>query len=126
LTRPEELGAPAGEDGDPPGARLVVRWSADGFAVNGIGEPAVLTAADGVAEVGPLVTGAVGRLDCVLGSTNCEAALERSSGSRIAPAKVTGRRGPPDIAMAATPTALIVAAVSDNQSVGGRTAGMDE
>jgi hypothetical protein len=53
-----------------------------------------------------------------------DAALEWLSGSRIAPAKVSGRRGPAELAMAATATALIAVAATDNHSVGGRTAGM--
>jgi hypothetical protein len=55
-----------------------------------------------------------------------EAALACRSGNRIAPAKFSGRRGPPDITMVVAATTLMVVAATDNQRVGGRTAGMPE
>jgi hypothetical protein len=66
---------------------------------------------------------ALGRVVAVAGAS--ELALELS-GSRMAPAKVSGRRELPDMTMVTMATVLIVTADIDNQKVGGRTAGMPE
>lgn len=42
----------------------------------------------------------------------------------MAPANVSGRRGPSELTMAATATALIAVAAIDSHSAGGRTADM--
>jgi len=73
-----------------------------------------------------LLPEALGRLGRPAGRLGCAAAPEWLSGNRIAPAKLNDRCGPPDIAMVATATALIVVAATDSQKVGGRTAGMRE
>ena len=79
---------------------------------------------DGAADARRAGRGALGRLGCGVCPAAWDEELEWFCGSRIAPANVNGRRGPPDVAIAATATAVIAVAATDNHSVGGRTAGM--
>ena len=83
-----------------------------------------LSPADGAADVRMAGRGALGRLSCGLCPAAWDAELEWLCGNRIAPANVNGRRGPSDVAIAATATAVIAVAATDNHSVGGLTAGM--
>jgi hypothetical protein len=116
-------GAPAGDDGPAAGAGVLeALWIG---TITGAEDayPAVLSAAEGAAEVRVRVRAGLGRLSCRLGRVVSLAAgevtLRWSPGSSTAPAKVSGRRGPPELAMAATVTTLTAVAAIDSHSAGG-------
>jgi hypothetical protein len=98
---------------------VIVEWYWAGTADGGAEYPAALVAVGGAAEARTLVRAALGRLDCVESPGVGEAtALWWPPGSNTAPAKVSGRRGPPEVAMAATATALTAVAATANHSAG--------
>jgi hypothetical protein len=129
-----ESGAPAaaGEDGvadcagvpDRLGAAEVC-WTGN-IPVTGSWWEAGVSLGDGVADVRAVVRGAPGRLGCGVLPAAWDAASEWLSGSRITPANVSGRRGPCELAIATTATALMAVAAIDRHSAGARTAGMPE
>lgn len=92
--------------------------AAGGWYSTGLSPP------DGAADVRMAGRGALGRLSCGVCPGAWDAELGWFCGNRIAPANVNGRRGPPEVAIAATATAVIAVAATDNHTVGGRTAGM--
>ena len=75
-------------------------------------------------DIRAVVLGALGRFSFVLWPAARDAVLCWLPGSTIAPAKLNGRRGPLELIMAVTATALIAVAANVNHSAGGRTAGM--
>jgi hypothetical protein len=124
----------AGEDGGAAAAALVlVGWCWTGITAGIEAEyPAVLAAVgevgEGLGRAGEVrgrVGDAVGRLARVATAAGA-VALGWPPGSSTAPAKVSGRRGPSEVAMAATVTAHTAVAAADNHSAGPWTAGMPE
>lgn len=109
----------AGDDGG--AVDVLTAWFWAGIITDVDGEyPAVLAAAgDGVAEVRGRVGQALGRLGWLVFTAEGEEALDWLPGSSTAPAKVSDRRGPSEVAMAATATAQTAVAAADNHSVGG-------
>jgi hypothetical protein len=122
----------AGEDGGAAvGALVLVGPCWTGITAGMEAEyPAVLAAVgEGlgrVVEVRGRVGDALGRLARVAAPAAGAGALGGPPGSSTAPAKVSGRRGPSEVAMAATVTAHTAVAAADNHSAGPWTAGMPE
>jgi hypothetical protein len=77
-----------------------------------------LTPGDAGPDDRAVVRGALGRLSWVVLPAAWDAGPDWLSGSRIAPANVSGRRPPSELAMATTATALMAVAATDSHSAG--------
>ena len=77
-----------------------------------------LTPGDAGPDDRAVLRGALGWLSCVVLPAAWDADPDWLSGSRIAPANVSDRWGPSELAMATTATALMAVAATDSHSAG--------